>query len=408
MAEEHGLAGRSTGTATAVLGSPTAERPGNGRTAKGALAAEAATEGAAGGQRHVIDTCQVAFRLGWHVAFLHKGSREDEAADQLRGTLLVDELPSFERLPADERREGLIRLIHLEAEQLKISECCTDDPVELNRSLLTDLTAADWRWAQAYSLGASLERLTMYPNPWDPALRSRRMWELSQRLTDLKSCFQPYAVDAVQTTLSRWSARVTPQGGEAAAGVLKEALYRQGQIWSALLSGEKLATDYLQVPDYVEGAENVASTMWRLVCRTLRGARGLLAVTAAVLVVTFALVTFLGLHGEAGAAVGTLALGLGSIGVTGASLKITAIKAIGFVEERLWDAELAAAVAEACYVERRDEGDALAVLKLRSRAPEKRLQRTGARARIRSVLGRVTPWEASSCDDAGPVGAGRA
>jgi hypothetical protein len=41
--------------------------------------------------------------------------------------------------------------------------------------------------------------------------------------------------------------------------------------------------------------------------------------------------------------VGTLALGLGSVGVTGASLKMTAIKAIGFVEERLWDAELAAA-----------------------------------------------------------------
>jgi hypothetical protein len=373
MAEEHDLAGWSTGRATAVLGSPAAERPGNGRTAQGALAAEAAMGGAAGTQRQVIDSCQVAFRLGWHVAFLHNGSHADE--DRLRGPLLVDELPSFERLPADGRRQGLVKLIHQEAEQLRISACCTDDPVELNRSLLTDLTAAHWRWAQAYSLGAGLERLTMHPNPWDPALRSRRMWELSQRLTDLKSCFQPYAVDAVQTTLSRWSARVTPRGGEAAAGVLEEALYRQGEIWSALLSGEKLATDYLQVPDYVEGAENVASMMWRLVCRTLRGARGLLAVTVAVLVGTFALVTVLGLRGEAGAAIGTLALGLGSIGVTGASLKVTAVKAIGFVEQRLWDAELAAAVAKACYVERRDEGDPLAVLKLRSRVPERRPRR---------------------------------
>jgi hypothetical protein len=102
----------------------------------------------------------------------------------------------------------------------------------------------------------------MHPNPWDPALRSRRMSELSQRLTDLKSCFQPYAVDAVQATLSAWSTLVTSQGGGAAsAGVLQEALYRQGQIWSALLSGEKLATDYLQVPDYVEAAEN-----WRPRC----------------------------------------------------------------------------------------------------------------------------------------------
>jgi hypothetical protein len=390
MADEHDLTGRSMETATAVLRSPTAESPGNGRTAQGALAAEAATGGAAGGQRHVIDSCQVAFRLGWHVAFLHNGSRADEAAAEhtLRGPLLVDELPSFERLPADDRRQGLVKLIHLEAEQLQIRECCTDDPVELNRSLLTDLTAADWRWAQAYSLGASLEQLTMQPTPWDPAVRSRRMWELSQRLTDLKSCFQPYAVDAVQTTLSAWSTLVTSEGGEAGAGVLEEALYRQGQIWSALLSGEKLATDYLQVPDYVEGAENVASTMWRLVCTTLKGARGLLAVTATVLVATVALVLYFGRQGQAAAMVGTLALGLGSIGVTGASLKITAIKAIGFVEGRLWDAELAAAVAEACYVKRRDEGDRLAVQKLRSRDPERR---TGATARVRSVLQGVTP-----------------
>jgi hypothetical protein len=371
MAEEHDLAGRSTWSATAARGSTTDERPGTRRTANGAPAAGAVTGGVAGEQRLVIDSCQVAFRLGWHVAVLHHLSRADEAVaqDRLRGPLLVDELPSFERLPAGERRQGLIRLIHLDAGRLRISECRTDDSLELNRSLLTDLTAADWRWAQAYSLGASLERLTMHPDPWDPAQRSRRMWELSQRLTDLKSCFQPYAVDAVQTTLSKWSKRVTPQGSEAAVAVLQEALYRQGQVWSALLSGEKLATDYLQVPDYVEGAEGVASTMWRLVCSTLRGARGLLAVTVAVLVVTVALVMFLGLRGEAGAAVGTLALGLGSIGVTGASLKITALKAIGVIEDRLWDSELAAAVAKACYVEHRDQGDADAVLKLRSRVP---------------------------------------
>lgn len=316
----------------------------------------------------VVPKCETAFRLGWHVAALHGVEGADPSSPP--GAPIDGELPDLDRMPGDDRREALVHLINLETAQLTGSRYETQDVGRLNAQLLSRLNATDWRFAKAYVVGSSLERLTMHWDSWEPERRCRRMWEVSQGLTDLKSCFQPYAVDAVETTLSVWSARLDPRRKDRDRRdqrLLADALHRQGQIWRALLSGEKRATDHLQVPDYVEGAENVAAAMWRLACGALRRAKGLLLVTAIVVAGALSLAAVLGRRGQLGPVLGALAVGAGFLGATGASLKVAARRAINSVEHTLWQAELAAAIAVAIYVDKRDEGDPDAVMRLRSR-----------------------------------------
>jgi hypothetical protein len=292
----------------------------------------------------------------------------DVAAVERRalGPLMDDELPDFDRMDDERRRSALMDLIRAEAGDLQVRGCPMDDVVQLNAVLLTELTRADYRWAKAYTLGTSLERLTMHVEPWRRDILPQRMRELSRRVTDLKSCFQPYAADAVASTLSDWATRVERSSATPSAAD-RQDLCRQGQIWRALLSGEKLATDNLQVRDYLSGAEHVASALWVLVCRTFGGARVLLGVTLAVGVITLSVAVVLGVRGQLGFALGALSLGLGWVGITTASVGATARRAVGFVEKELWQAALSAAIASSIDVAGNDTADSSAVHRLRGR-----------------------------------------
>jgi hypothetical protein len=77
-------------------------------------------------------------------------------------------------------------------------------------------------------------------------------------LDDLKTVFPAHASHGVADSLQRWE-RWAESAGLAAADPATvnnttRVLHRCGQAWRAVLSGEKMATDLLEVSDYVTAA----------------------------------------------------------------------------------------------------------------------------------------------------------
>jgi hypothetical protein len=122
------------------------------------------------------------------------------------------------------------------------------------------------------------------------------------------------------------------------------ALVRQGQVWRALLSGEKAGTDMLGADDYV-GAFRT------LVARLVRhrpwvwGAAMLMAAAIAALIYLF--VT------ERGTVQHVVAIGLSAlaaVGISTAALKRALNDVTSEIEAQVWRAELDFAIAEAITV----------------------------------------------------------
>src|SRR6202011_1490049 len=88
--------------------------------------------------------------------------------------------------------------------------------------------------------------------------------ELWSQIKDLKSRLPPYSADPVAATLwdwCRWAADNTPAAGKSPQVTGPEAipdrLRRQGQIWRALLGGERKPTDVLLIGNYVDAAADI-------------------------------------------------------------------------------------------------------------------------------------------------------
>jgi hypothetical protein len=272
----------------------------------------------------------------------------------------------------------------------------------LHGELLVGLTAADFRLGKAYGLGRALAETALLPEARDPQTFLRlfdpyRLTNLLEWLADLKSVFPPHAAEAVRGSLPAWAAwsrrpmlrpplddrrqpwdwevgdqapvtvpapatgrarsrwlparRPQPPPGRpvdwssaADRESVTRALHRQGQLWRAVLSGEKDGVDLLSGDDYVGAADRLLGQLRRLLLGFLRRfwiTTSVLAVLVAVIVATLVFV-----HTASRAAVVVLTAA-GAIGLTWKSAASGLGRALGHVQRPLWESELDTAVANA-------------------------------------------------------------
>ncbi|MGN6275071.1 MAG: hypothetical protein ACTHNP_03955 [Solirubrobacterales bacterium] len=265
-----------------------------------------------------ISEVSLAFGLGWDMTYLftYVGDKESGLED------VRDRLPSLARLP--ERQRSLIRLDRIrgpvrrfrsqfeavgvrdlpdakETERQLLSKRTSVEAVRralcnLHYGLMRAFATADNRLAKAYRLGRSLAT-TCHIAGDEAALRREfdphRLARLDEWLADLASQFPPHTSRPVRLSLSAWRRWIdNPLVNRAEAGDpldgwrhgrfrsfgwgertldwerdgerVRQALRRQGDIWRALLSGEKRGEAMLELPDFLRAAQKIPPRTIRL------------------------------------------------------------------------------------------------------------------------------------------------
>jgi hypothetical protein len=170
-------------------------------------------------------------------------------------------------------------------------------------------------------------------------------------LSGLKSLLPAHSAYAVARTLEDWSRWAGDSDSkEAGAGASREAgradvdlLATQGRIWRQLLTGEKSATDFLVVGDYVTAAQQVCG-------RVARAAKGLWLIIAGAVVLTAGAAALIWLIKGIGSNIKLITYALWLAGVLGISVKGAGSligAALKDAEGWLWQAELDESVAAA-------------------------------------------------------------
>jgi hypothetical protein len=308
----------------------------------------------------------LAFGLGWHMAALYR----DASLVEQRGSVGPDVLPDVNSLAPREHTELVWRQVkaalHLLTPRISAAGI---EPIELpalpdasmsdsahlkvfrdgiesaHTSILLSLGAADFRLGQAYGLGQGLAETCLVPDDADsldqafgPRLASVKNW-----LADLTSTLSPHAGRSVMRTLRAWEIwAAEPKLGDHAldwkrdgAGV-RAALRRQGELWRALLSGEKQGPDMLKTADYLKAGR---AMLWRV-------RWGVVGVATFVLLVGGG-IALLAVAGTAGKVLGALGTVAGTLGLTTAGVRVRLSSAATQLEARIWGAELDGAIAEA-------------------------------------------------------------
>jgi len=328
-----------------------------------------------------------AFALGWQMAELYRPETRTRTAPAAR-----EDLPGLGRLGDDERAQ--ISLQQVDAALAKLAdalakakvtapdtrplhECLENahaDPAararavrDLHVKLLGAFTAADFRLGKAYGLGRSLADTCRTPVSASSLLaefRPHRVAKLRGWLDDLASALPAHAGRSVSISLGRWaehmSAHPEQAVNQAAAEQALPGLRRQGQLWRALLSGEKSGPDMLALENYLEAASGLFKTTGKLVWRFLK--RFYYVVFVAVIL--FGVGVWLMLDQETSASIvaGASSI-LAGLGLTWKSAG-SALGGLGAkTEQHLWGAELDSAVAEAITLlpNTTDHGERLAL-----------------------------------------------
>ena len=314
----------------------------------------------------------VAIGLGWYLAALsHPGDVVQSAAaarGDLAGLAAVEEGQvldycesqvevAFVRLQALVAKAGL-KLPPLDA----LKECLKEqrrrsEAGHVENRVAAVLGAADFKLGKAYGVGRALLNLTSRPAEGATLashLTETRVAPVVAAIDDLSSVLAPHAGHSVRASIHQW--RISVTGGSVVAPEQHEtwlALARQGELWRALLAGEKSGLDMLEIEDYVDAAERLSKRMRTVVLRAVMKfpevvilVLGLLAVGVAVLVV---------FRDSAAAIVAGAGTILASVGLTwrgaGRSLGGLASK----LEQPLWGAELDVAITQAITLLARED-----------------------------------------------------
>jgi hypothetical protein len=367
-------------------------RPDARPAAAGARAVPSASDAA----EAVRDSVISAFVLGWHTAELfhapvpRSGQRREASLDKLAGIGELDPLSQanllLAQVQADVRRIWRLdasghpppdlgpvqSLLQAEARPPGRLRAAVAD---LHRQLLVALTAADFRLGKAYGLGRALAETALLPDAKNPQTFQRlfaryRLANLLGWLADLKSAFPPHAAEAVRGSLQAWAAwteaptlypaddakrrfsrhsgepqaRPVDWGSTADRESVTRALHRQGQLWRAILSGEKDGVDLLTADDYVWAADQLFGHLRRLTLGFLR--RFWITTTVAALVLVAAIVMVLAVR-TVSTTVAAALTAAGAIGLTWKGAASGLGRVLGQAQRPLWHNELDAAVANA-------------------------------------------------------------
>ncbi len=142
---------------------------------------------------------------------------------------------------------------------------------EAHLALARALSAADSRLAKAYHLGVALAATCYCPDDLaslKEELNPYRTARLGEWLADLASLFPDHSSRAVRLSCAEWR-RWTDDPHflepEQDWTEVRRALARQGEVWRALLSGEKSGTATLELHDYVRTGGRALKNGARLV-----------------------------------------------------------------------------------------------------------------------------------------------
>jgi hypothetical protein len=310
---------------------------------------------------------RTAFALGWQMAELYRRGETQATQAQLQ----VD-LPEVGSLAGPDRRN--LRFAQVDAALARLRQAITDaglsvpttDAVRgaaergeaearaailaLHAELLRVLTAADFRLGKAYGLGRALCDTCRVHSAKDVQreLGSDRVGNLYSWLLDLKTVLPPHAGESVYQSLREWELWASqpevdshPLDWERDQGTVEQVLFRQGEIWRALLSGEKKATDMLVARDYADAAGKLfmdgVALLKRLPWQLWLVVGGALGLAVAGLI----LASLIGNVSSVVAALGGLAAALG---ISWTGLRQTLGTAAASLRKPLWGAALDRAI----------------------------------------------------------------
>jgi hypothetical protein len=223
---------------------------------------------------------------------------------------------------------------------------------DLHLALIGCLGAVDFRLVKAYGVGRAIADTCRTPEDLQrlqAEFSDARTALLANWIDDLASAFPPHAGHSVRKSLLRWrdwSAGARPEDVDAE---LLELLRRQGDLWRALLSGEKLGTDMLEIENYLDAADRAFTRIRRLSGTFLLRFPLLTAVIVLLFALGLGLLAVPVILGTSSASAVAAGLGgiLTSVGLTWRGVGGTVGKLIGSFERPLWGAELDAAITEA-------------------------------------------------------------
>ncbi len=305
-----------------------------------------------------------AFAVGWQMAELYRPPRHRMAK------AFSDDLPGLGTLDPGERVEVTVKQVEAGLAKLgdaiKQAGLTVPDTTQvqggvgdhrqfaaavraLHVETLAVLTATDFRLGKSYGLGRALADTCRTPTSTEEVereLNPYRVATLEGWIDDLSSALPPHAGHSVGSSLRCWAAWVKDcrDGSRELPEHTLPLLRRQGELWRALLSGEKLGQDMLEIGNYLDAAGALARRMHLVLWQALKRFWYL----AALALVLFAGGIALAVAANTSA---TIAAGLAgivtSLGLTwkgiGSALRGLAAK----LEKPLWGAELDTAITSA-------------------------------------------------------------
>jgi predicted membrane protein len=144
----------------------------------------------------------------------------------------------------------------------------------------------------------------------------------------------------------RWAADNTPAAGKSpqvtGLETIPDRLRRQGQIWRALLGGERKPTDVLLIGNYVDAAADILRKYWTLTSQVL--AKSWPTAVFSVLVIALAVAVFFVVERFVGNTAAAVGAALGALGISWATIVAAVKGALNEVEKALWQTEITAAI----------------------------------------------------------------
>jgi hypothetical protein len=260
-----------------------------------------------------------AFALGWHLAEL-LALKEPDGNSTLLKQIKADVAFLAEA----------IKKVELDIPKL---DELAEKPRDVHDDVLSTLTATDFRLGKAYHLGHTLALVTGDQSQLNPD----RVTKMLEWLDELSSTLPPHAAGSVSLSLAQ------------ARGIgSQQALRRQGELWRALLSGEKNGREMLNTDDYLDAADNLAKATGKLVRKSFLRFPVLSAAVVLLVIGGVALIAF---DKDGSIVAGATSL-VAAFGLTWKGLGGAAGKLVAAVEEPVWGAQLDIAIARAMTPDR--------------------------------------------------------
>jgi hypothetical protein len=315
-----------------------------------------------------------AVSLGWHVAALAHPGHPRHTAAAARGDLgaaaaitdaqVVDFCGSHATV-AFAKLKDLVEKTTLSLPEQQLEQCLAAADADARRGAAGDLdskamavlSATSERLGKAYAVGRALMTLTTRPGP-DATLKGHltgpAVAPVVAAIDDLGSALPPHAGHSVRASILEWRASI-----ETRSKVAPEQqdtwlqLARQGELWRALLSGEKDGPDMLEIDDYLDAAERLSRRMRTMAWTVLRRFWFLVLVIVVLFAGGVALIVATGTDAAVVAGAGTI---LASLGLSWRGLGRSLGGLAGKLERPLWGAEIDAAITRAITLLPREKG----------------------------------------------------